>query len=61
MIKKLYKLIKQLSLSFLLLYGYNILVPFRAIIPINVITLFLITVFSYPALITLIIIKLMMY
>lgn len=61
MIKKLYKLLRQLSISFLMLYGYNILVPFRAIIPINIITIFLITIFSYPALITLIIIKLLMY
>lgn len=61
MIKKLYKLLKKISLSFLMLYGYNILVPFRAIIPINIITIFLITIFSYPALITLIIIKLLMY
>ena len=61
MLKKLYKLLKKLSLSFLILYGYNILVPYKAIIPINLITVLLLTVFSYPALFILIIIKLLIY
>lgn len=61
MLKKIYKILKKLSLSFLILYGYNILVPYKAIIPINMITVLIITVFSYPALFIFIIIKLLIY
>lgn len=61
MLKKIYKIMRKLSLSFLMLYGYNILVPYRAIIPINLITVLLLTIFSYPALLMLIIVKLLIY
>ena len=61
MLKKLLKLFKKFVMSFFMLYGYNVLVPAVAIIPINVITVLLITFFSIPAFIFLIIIRLVVY
>lgn len=61
MIKRIIKYIKKLIMSFFMLYGYNLIVPARAIIPINIITVILLTIFSVPALIILIIVKLLIY
>lgn len=61
MIKKITKWIKKTIISFFMLYGYNILVPAPAIIPINIITIMMITILGIPAIITLIIIKLLIY
>ncbi len=61
MLKKLLKLFKKFVMSFFMLYGYNVLVPAVAIIPINLITVLLITFFSIPAFIFLIIIRLVVY
>ena len=44
-----------------MLYGYNVIVPATAIIPINLVTVLLITIFSIPAFIFLIIIRLVVY
>lgn len=55
------KIIKKLIISFLVLYGYNLIVPSRAIIPINLITLLLLTIFGIPTLIILITIKLIIF
>ncbi|MBR2588257.1 MAG: pro-sigmaK processing inhibitor BofA family protein [Bacilli bacterium] len=59
--KKIIKCVRKTIMSFLILYGYNILVPARAIIPINIITVFLITLFNIAGLILLITIKLLIY
>lgn len=61
MVKRIIKYIKKLIMSFFMLYGYNLIVPARAIIPINIITVLLLTIFSVPALIILIIVKLLIY
>ncbi len=61
MLKNLYKFLKRITVSFFILYGYNQLVPASAIIPINLITVFLIGFFNVPALIILIIIKITLY
>ena len=61
MLKRLYKFLKNIIVSFFILYGYNRLVPSPALIPINLITVILITIFGIPALIILIIIKLIFY
>ena len=61
MLKNLYKFLKRITVSFFILYGYNQLVPASAIIPINLITVFLIGFFNVPALINLIIIKITLY
>ena len=61
MLNKLFKLIKKFIMSFFMLYGYNVIVPMAAIIPINLVTVSLITIFSIPAFIFLIIIRLIVY
>ena len=61
MLNKLFKLIKKFIMSFFMLYGYNVIVPMAAIIPINLVTVSLITIFSIPAFIFLIIIRLVVY
>lgn len=61
MIKKIYKLFKNITVSFFILYGYNLLVPAKAIIPINIITVSLTTLLNFKALLILIIIKIMIY
>ena len=51
MLKKIFKLVKKVIFSSFLLYGYNILVtPLNVIVPINLITIFTITLFGFPAL-----------
>ena len=61
MIKRIIKYMKKLVMSFFMLYGYNLIVPAKAIIPINIVTVLSLTIFSIPALIILIIIKLLLY
>ncbi|MCI9084085.1 MAG: hypothetical protein HFH46_00525 [Bacilli bacterium] len=61
MLNKLTNILKRLIVGFLMLYGYNILVPAAAIIPINIITVILLTIFGFPGLIVLIIIKVLIY
>lgn len=61
MLNKLIKLLKKIIVSFFILYGYNLIVPMKAIIPINIITVSLLTLFNFPALICLIIIKILIY
>ena len=61
MIKIVIKYVKKIIKSFFLLYGYNLLVPSKAIIPINYLTVGTLTIFSIPALITLIIIKMLIF
>ncbi len=61
MFNKLFKMLKKFIMSFFMLYGYNVIVPATAIIPINLVTVLLITIFSIPAFIFLIIIRLVVY
>ncbi len=61
MLNKLFKIFKKFIMSFFMLYGYNVIVPMAAIIPINLVTVSLITIFSIPAFIFLIIIRLIVY
>lgn len=61
MLNRLFKLLKKIIMSFFMLYGYNVIVPATAIIPINLITVLIVTIFSVPALIFLIIIRLVVY
>ncbi len=61
MLNKIFKIFKKFIMSFFMLYGYNVLVPAAAIIPINLVTVLLITIFSIPAFIFLIIIRLVVY
>ena len=61
MINKILMVFKKLIVGFLMLYGYNLLVPAAAIIPINLFTVILLTIFGLPALICLIVIRLLIY
>lgn len=61
MLNKIIKILKKIVVSFFTLYGYNVIVPATAIIPINIITVALLTVFSLPALLCLIVIKILIY
>ena len=62
MLKKLFNLIKRIVISAFVLYGYNLLVtPINLIIPINIITVTLLTIFGLPALFSLIIILIVVF
>lgn len=62
MLKNVLKFIKKIVISFFLLYGYNLLIqPIGLIIPINLITILLITILGIPAMLALIIILVMIY
>lgn len=55
MLKKLLKIIKRIVVSSFLLYGYNLLVqPIGLIVPINVITVGVISILGIPAMLGLI-------
>ena len=61
MLNKLILILKKIVVGFLILYGYNLLVPTAAIISINLITVFITTLFGIPGLIVLIIIRVLIY
>lgn len=51
MLKKLFKILKKIVLTCFLLYGYNLIAsPLGVIIPINIITVALISLLGVPAL-----------
>ena len=51
MIKKMFKLLKQLILSFFLLYSFNMIMSgFNFFIPINLFTVITTTIFGFPGL-----------
>lgn len=55
MVKNFFKLIKKILMSVFLLYGYNIIAePLGFIIPINLITVLLISFLGIPALLALV-------
>lgn len=52
MIKKGLSLIKKFVLAVLFMYGYNVIVyPINTTIPINILTILLVTFFGFPAII----------
>lgn len=62
MFKKVFSLIKKIIFSSFILYGYNLIAaPLGLIIPINLITVSLLTLLGMPALFSLIIILLMVF
>lgn len=55
MLKKILKIIKKIILSVFILYGYNLISqPLNLIVPINIYTVLLLSVFGIPALLALI-------
>ena len=62
MFKKIIKIINRIIISFFLLYGYNILVqPLGLIIPINIITVGLLSILGVPVLLCLIFVLIFIY
>lgn len=62
MLKKVFNTIKKIILSSFLLYGYNLIaVSFGIIIPINIITVGILTILGYPSLFSLILIETLIY
>lgn len=62
MIKKMFNILKKIIISAFILYGYNLIVtPINLTIPINLITVGLLTVFGIPALFALIIILIVVF
>lgn len=60
--KKIFKIIKRIIISSFLLYGYNLMIsPIGAVIPINFITILLITILGFPALFALIFILIFVF
>ena len=62
MIKKMFNILKRIIISAFILYGYNLIItPINLTIPINLITIGLLTVFRIPALFALIIILIVVF
>lgn len=62
MIKKIFNIIKRIVFSVFLIYGYNLIAePLNIIIPINFITVGLVTILGIPALLSLIVILLIVF
>ena len=57
MLKKIFELIKKIVFSVFIIYGFNLIAePLNLVIPINIITVGLITILGMPALLSLILI-----
>ena len=62
MIKKMFNILKRIIISAFILYGYNLIVtPINLTIPINLITVGILTIFGIPALFALIIILIVVF
>lgn len=62
MLKNLCLLVKRIIVSAFILYGYNLIVtPLNLTIPINIITVSLLTIFGIPALLSLIVILVLLF
>lgn len=62
MIKKILMLGRKLLISFFVLYGFNVIASnFNIIIPINVITILLVSLLGLPALFSLVLLLVMVY
>ncbi len=59
--KKIINFLKRFVLSFLIIYGYNLIaINFNMIIPINILNILIITIFGAPSLVVLILLKMIM-
>ena len=62
MLKRLFKIIKRIIVSIFLLYGYNLIAaPLDFIIPINIITILLLSLLGIPALLSLIVVLIIVF
>lgn len=62
MLKKIIKILKKIVLSFLLIYGYNLVIsPINMIVPLNLISISYITILGIPAFLSIIVISFFIY
>lgn len=62
MLHKIYTIIKRIIVSAFALYGYNIIAaPINLIIPINIITISILTILGIPSLLCLIVILVVIF
>lgn len=62
MVKKIYKIIKNLTVSIFLIYAFNLTsAPINVIIPINIITVLLVYSFGVPAILSLTLISVLLF
>lgn len=62
MLKKIIKILKKIVLSFLLIYGYNLVIsPINMIVPLNIISISYITILGIPAFLSIIVISFFIY
>lgn len=62
MIKKIFKIVRRIIVSSLLLYGYNVVAaPLNILVPINFINIGLLTILGFPALFALIFINVIVF
>ena len=60
--KRIFAIFKRIILSFIILYGFNTIGSnFNLIVPINIITLILITLLGFPALFSLILLLVVVF
>ncbi len=59
MLKKIFNVIKKIVLAAFILYGFNLIMsPLSVIVPINIITVLLVTLLGFPGLLGLVVIML---
>lgn len=62
MLKKVFTVFKKIVMAVFLLYGYNLLAsPLNFIIPINIITVLLVSLLGVPALLSLILVLVVVF
>jgi len=62
MIKKITKILKKVIMAAIIIYAYNkIALPINAVIPINLITIFLVTILGMPAIVSLVVFSLIFF
>lgn len=62
MLKKLFIIIRKITVSFFLLYAFNLVIqPLNLIIPINIITVLSISILGIPALLSFIVLSVFIF
>lgn len=62
MFKQIFKIIKKIIMSVFLLYGYNLIAaPLGFIVPINLITILLVSILGIPALLSLVVVLIVVF
>ena len=62
MLKKIFGILKKIIMSAFLIYGYNLIAsPLNLVVPINLITVFSVSFFGFPALFSFIVILFFIY